>query len=122
MFETKDKGYIANFQVVMKYKIISALTLILLPTIFVPAAKAETVEITPFQLISLAQNGYLEDQGIPQGNLLIDEYQANRITAEDLVQAAVRDNRLTEDTLTNREYLSAVREQLEERLNDESDH
>ncbi|MBD3884843.1 hypothetical protein IFO70_24205 [Phormidium tenue FACHB-886] len=106
----------------MKHKIISVFSFILLSTVFVPMAKAETVEVTPFQLISLAQDGYLEDQGIPKGNLLVDEYQSGRITAEEIVQAAIKDNRLTEDTLSNQEYLRAVREQIQEQFDNDSDN
>lgn len=104
----------------MKYQITGILSFLLLSTVAVSIAKAETMEVTPFRLVSLAQNGYLEDQGIPKGNLFIDEYQSGRITAEELIQAAIRDGRITEDTLNNQDYLNAVMEQIQEQIGSDS--
>jgi hypothetical protein len=97
----------------MKRLIIGTLSALFLSAAIAPVVRAETVEVTPAQLLSLAENGYLQDQGIPRAATLINEYQAGRITARDLVQAAIRDGRLTPDTLNNREYLNAVAQQAQ---------
>jgi hypothetical protein len=97
----------------MKRLMIGTLSALLLSSAIAPIAKAETVEVTPAQLVSLAENGYLHDQSIPRAATLINEYQAGRITARDLVQAAIRDGRLTPNTLNNQEFLNAVARQMQ---------
>ncbi|MBD3884854.1 hypothetical protein IFO70_24265 [Phormidium tenue FACHB-886] len=104
----------------MRYQITGVLSFLLLLTTIVPIAQAETMEVTPFQLISLAQDGYLEDQGIPKGSLLFEEYQSGRVTAEELIQAAVKDKRLMEDTLNDQGYLNAVTQEIQEIINSDS--
>lgn len=100
----------------MKNQIIGVLSFLVLFAAVAPIARAETVEATPFQLISLAQDGYLKNQGIPKGSTFINEYQEGRITPNDLVQAAIRDNRLTENTLHDRAYLNSVTQQMRDQL------
>lgn len=104
----------------MKNQLIGLLSFLVLSTAIAPIASAETAEATPFQLVSLAQNGYLDDQGIPKGSTFLNEYQEGRITANDIVQAAIRDHRLTQNTLSDRAYLNAVAEQMQTQLNDSS--
>ncbi len=71
-------------------------------------------QVSPFNLAYLAYQGYLEDQGIPSNGALIDAIATGTVTAQDLMQAAVKANRLPEQTLTARGYRSA----LETELND----
>jgi hypothetical protein len=106
----------------MKYLTVGLLSSILLSSVAIASAvKADTIEVTPFQLVSLAQNGYLEDQGIPKGGTFIDESRAGRITPLQVVQAAVDDGRLSADTLTDQTYLNAVLEQIRGLTQDEHD-
>lgn len=98
----------------MKRLIIGTLSALFLSAVVAPVVRAGTVEVTPAQLLSLAENGYLQDQGIPRASTLINEYQSGRITARDLVQAAIRDGRLTPDVINNHEYLNAVVQQAHE--------
>ena len=53
-------------------------SLLLSTVVIVSVAKAETIELTPVQLVSLARDGYFENQGIPKGSTLIDEYASKR--------------------------------------------
>ncbi|MBD1848014.1 hypothetical protein H6F89_32525 [Cyanobacteria bacterium FACHB-63] len=64
--------------------------------------------LSPFDLAFLAQRGYLKDQGISSYAALDTSYEAGTITAKDVVQAAIRANRLPESTLQDRCYLSAL--------------
>ncbi|MFN6571893.1 hypothetical protein A6770_26860 [Nostoc minutum NIES-26] len=68
--------------------------------------------IQPFNLVSLAYQGGLKQQGIPSGGTLVSEYQNRNITAKDLVKAAVNANKLPAQVLNEQNYLSAVRSQL----------
>ena len=67
---------------------------------------------SPFDLTYLAYQGGLKDQGIPSYGALIDAIAYGRVTAQKLMQAAVRANRLPESTLTDRGYRSALQLQL----------
>jgi hypothetical protein len=64
--------------------------------------------LSPVDLAFLAQRGYLKDQGISSYNALETSYQTGTITAKDVVQAAIRANRLPESTLQDRGYLNAL--------------
>ncbi|KAM3098253.1 hypothetical protein ACKFKF_17920 [Phormidesmis sp. 146-12] len=64
--------------------------------------------LSPFDLAFLAQRGYLKEQGISSYGTLETSYEAGTITAKDVVQAAIRANRLPESTLQDRGYLSAL--------------
>lgn len=68
---------------------------------------------TPFALVSLAMQGYLQAQGIPQHLALMSSYQMKRVTARDLVQAAITANRLDPAFLNDQEYRDAVDQQLQ---------
>lgn len=65
--------------------------------------------LQPFNLVSLAYQGGLRQQGIPSGGRLILERQNRKIAAEDLVKAAVNANKLPTQVLNDQNYLSAVR-------------
>lgn len=97
----------------MRHLVAGLLSSVLLSSVAIaPAVKAETVEVTPFQLVSLAQDGYFQDQGIPHGGTLITEMQTGQITSTELVRAAIDDGRLTANTLQDRSYLDAVTQQM----------
>jgi hypothetical protein len=58
-----------------------------------------TQQVTPFNLVDLARNGYFQEQGIPSHGTLGGAYISKRIQAEDLVKAAIAQNRLASETL-----------------------
>ncbi|MEH1967474.1 hypothetical protein [Nostoc sp.] len=68
--------------------------------------------LQPFNTAFLAYQGYLKEQGIPSGSALISEYQIGNLTAKDVVQAAVRANKLSAQVLNDQSYLNAVESQL----------
>jgi hypothetical protein len=70
-------------------------------------------QVSPFNLAFLAYQGYLEDQGIPSNGTLLDAIATGKVTAQNLMQAAVKANRLPEQTLTDRSYRSALEGQLD---------
>lgn len=107
----------------MKKLILALLPALLLSTTaLVPSAKAQeafptmevkmTLKLTPFNLAYLAYHGYFESQGIPQYQGLTDSFQSGKITATQVVKAAVKDNRLPESFLKNEPYIQAVATQL----------
>ena len=71
------------------------------------------VEITPFNLVTKSYQGYFADQGIPSHSALLTEVKRGRITAEDLVEAAIDQGRLTSGTLNDAAYLNSVEAHLE---------
>jgi hypothetical protein len=68
--------------------------------------------LKPFNLVSLAYQGGLKQQGIPSGGSLIFERQNKNITAEDLVKAAVNANKLPTEILNDQSYISSVRSEF----------
>jgi hypothetical protein len=68
--------------------------------------------ISPFDLTYLAYQGNLKDRGIPSYGALIDAIAFGRVTAQKVMQAAVRANLLPEQTLSDSSYRSALQTQL----------
>lgn len=115
----------------MKRSISTLLTTLLFSAAILPAAaSAQTTEATrtslnphvtnsmsanqvsPFDLAYLAYQGYLENQGIPSNGALIDAIATGTVGAQDLMQAAVKANRLPEQTLSDRGYRWALEGEL----------
>lgn len=106
---------------------ISALiTTLLLSVAILPAvAKSQTTvptvdsntpvanQLSPFNLAYLAYRGYLEAQGIPSYGVLLNAISSQIITAQDVIQAAVKANRLPEQILSDRGYRHNLDEQLD---------
>ncbi len=82
-------------------------------TSFPDKSAALGMDVTPFNLVFLAYQGFFESEGISMAASLINGYDAGKITAKDLVEAAIKMNRLPTAALTNRNYLSAVTRQLQ---------
>ena len=71
--------------------------------------------VTPFALVSQAQAGRLESQGIPGYGALKTQYMLDRVTAKSLVRAGVDAHLIPARTLQERGYLNAVDSQLRHR-------
>ena len=69
-------------------------------------------QTTPFDLVNLAYQGYLKEQGIPSYSELGVAYGEKKITVEDIVRSAIKAKRLTPKTLSDKQYLNAVAVQL----------
>ncbi|MBV9386820.1 MAG: hypothetical protein JOZ78_10380 [Chroococcidiopsidaceae cyanobacterium CP_BM_ER_R8_30] len=111
----------------MKRLIISGLSVLLFAGAMAPAVSAKDKDtalnsatsnsinknqLTPFELVSLAYQGNLKDQGIPSAGGLLAAYQIGQVSAETLVQKAVAANMLSPAVLNDQGYLNAVNNQL----------
>ena len=101
----------------MSNSIVAYLITIALTT-FVPidawASESSTASysITPRQLISLARHGRFKAQGIPSHNNFRNAVRTNKITATELIESAIANNRLSESVRGNREYFETVTSHL----------
>jgi hypothetical protein len=68
--------------------------------------------ITPFNLVGNAYQGVYRDHNIPGFASLIDGARTGRITAKDLVKAAIESEHLLPGTIDDRDYLRSVEVQL----------
>jgi hypothetical protein len=65
-------------------------------------------QISPFNLAYLAYQGYFSAEGIPSSGGLITALVSETVTAQDIMQAAVKANRLSEQTLNDEDYRFAL--------------
>ncbi|MEH2085762.1 hypothetical protein [Nostoc sp.] len=77
-----------------------------------PKNPTDTKYLQPFNIAFLAYQGYLKEQGIPSGGTLLFKYQTGYLTAKDVVQAAIRANKLPAEVLNDRGYVNAVELQM----------
>jgi hypothetical protein len=77
------------------------------------ANQSSTNQLSPFNLAYLAYQGYLKDQDIPSSGALIDALVSGTVTAQDVMQAAVKANRLPEQTLSDSGYRFALEDLLQ---------
>lgn len=69
-------------------------------------------ELEPFNLVSMAYQGYFQDQGIPSGQALMFAYRKGDISAIDIVSVGVQSNRITAAMLADDSYVNAVELQM----------
>lgn len=110
----------------MKFTILGGLPVLLfsianIPTLGVEIAAAADrgenstairYQLRPFNLVYLAYQGYFRDQGIPGYSAFLAAYEAGGVSAEDLVQSAVKKNKVSPETASDRGYLRAVKSQI----------
>ena len=65
-----------------------------------------------FNLVSSAYRGDFEDQGVNSYAVLVSNYEAGELTAEDLVQAAIDAGELSPSAMEDASYVEAVDAQL----------
>lgn len=70
-------------------------------------------QITPFNLVGSAYQGFFQEHGIPKYGTLISAYMRGKVTPEDIVRAAIQANRLHPTALQDKGYLNAVRTYLD---------
>jgi hypothetical protein len=70
-------------------------------------------QVTPFELVTMAHQGYFIEQGIPSYMMLVSDYQRGTLSAKDLVEAGIRANKLSPEFSTDRSFLNAVDLQLQ---------
>ncbi|MBD2465221.1 hypothetical protein H6G89_29870 [Oscillatoria sp. FACHB-1407] len=76
------------------------------------STKTYANETTANEIFNLARNGYFEDEGIPSHGGLTNAYRLGNVTAEDLVNAAIQQNRLSPEMLENERFLRAINQYL----------
>ena len=113
----------------MRRSISTLLTTLLLSAAILPAvAEAQTAptsfnpyaanqpsgnQLKPFNLAYLAYQGYLKDQNIPSSGALMSALASGTITSQDIIQAAVKANRLPEQALSDQGYRHNLEDQLQ---------
>jgi hypothetical protein len=98
----------------MQRLLLTGLSVLLLSAIATPTVHAQSLgtELQPFNLVFLAYQGSFEKDGIPSAGQLIQDARVGKISAKNLVQAAVDQKRLPAQALEDGNYLSAVESQL----------
>ena len=76
------------------------------------------VEITPFNLVTRSYQGYFADQGIPSNGAFNRAVRTGKVTAVDLVEKAIAQDRLSPETINDRAYISSVESHLNTLDND----
>jgi hypothetical protein len=76
------------------------------------ASSNSSRNLTPFHLVFLGYQGYLQNQGIPSYGAFISEHQLMNIHGRDLVKAGIKARLIPADTLMNQGYVHAVDAQL----------
>ncbi len=107
----------------MKSLIISGLSSLILSSFISPVLASELAmtsqfknfngsSLGPVNLVSLAQQGFFTDQGIPSHLTLGLQIQSGKIDAKTLVKGAIAAGRLSPDTINDDNYLSQVEFEL----------
>jgi hypothetical protein len=76
------------------------------------SAKSMSTEVTPFELVNRAYQGAYRMQGIPGFSSILTDYSSRKITAKDLVKAAIEANQLPAETQNDLDFLRTVDIQL----------
>jgi hypothetical protein len=82
------------------------------PTIKISKNIPTSKYITPFELVGSAYQGQYRDHFIPGFGALIDGARIGKITAKDLVKAAIESKELLPEMINDRNYLSNVESKL----------
>ncbi len=122
----------------MKRLVISTLSLLTLSSLAAPAfageisfkksnrnviaaniiSKRQTKDITPFNLVTRSYQGSFANQGIPSNAAFTRAVSTGKITASDLVESAIANDRLNPETLNDAEYIYNVQSYLDGLDND----
>jgi hypothetical protein len=79
---------------------------------YVVGGNEATQQLSPSELVALANRGYLEKEGIPSYGVLSNQLQLGQVTAKDIVEAGVKANRLAANTVEDEAYINAVESQI----------
>jgi hypothetical protein len=72
------------------------------------AMPARADEITPIDLAFKAYQGYFIENGIPSGSAFIQKVRLGQIDAETLVKSAIEKQRLSPETINDKDYLNKI--------------
>jgi hypothetical protein len=71
-----------------------------------------TNEVQPFHLVYLGYQGFLQKEGIPSSGGFVSAYQNGKITAKNLIDAAIAQGKLSPEKANDRAYIRAVEHHL----------
>jgi hypothetical protein len=71
------------------------------------------VEVTPFNLVYHGYQGYFSELGIPSNGAFLQAIKFGKITAKDLVKAAIEKGRLNVDRINDESYIRRVQMRLD---------
>ncbi|MBO9999959.1 MAG: hypothetical protein J7641_13350 [Cyanobacteria bacterium SID2] len=96
----------------MKRFAIALFSICLVSNVATPVARSRTNPLDPFQLATMAYQGYFSEQGIASHGQLVSHIENRQVEAEDIVRAAIDRGLLTAEALNDKEYLELVEFQL----------
>ena len=76
------------------------------------ASGITSYRLSPRELVGLGHQGRFKEQGIPGYDNFRSKARSGRITAAELVESAIANNRLSAEAAGDRQYLNAVDEHL----------
>ena len=75
-------------------------------------SSANSQFVKPANLVALAYQGFFAEAGIPKYSRLVDAYSRGQVSAEDLIEVAIAENRVPANALSDDSYVNAVDNQL----------
>ena len=76
------------------------------------ASGGTSYRVSPRELVSLAHQGRFKEQGIPSYDNFRSKARSGKITAAELVESAIANNRLSAEAASDQQYLNAVNSHL----------
>jgi hypothetical protein len=101
----------------MKRSIFSSISVFVVALASAASANAAP-QTTPFNLVDLARNGYFKEQGIPSHAALGTAFASGRINAQDVIRAAIEQNRVAPEAINDEGYLRQVNTKLDDLVGD----
>jgi hypothetical protein len=101
----------------MKRSIFAGISMLVV-AIASPFSANATSQTTPFNLANLALNGYFQEQGIPSHSALRTAIALQQVSAEDIVKAAVEENRVSPEAVNDEDYVKGVKMSLKHLTSD----
>jgi hypothetical protein len=96
----------------MKRSIFAGISMLVV-AIASPLSVNATSQTTPSNLANLARNGYFLEQGIPSHSALDTAITRGQVNAENLIEAAIEENKVTPQTLNDQGYINSVEMKLD---------
>ena len=97
---------------VLAYLITIALTTSISTNAEASESSSASYSVTPRELISLARQGRFKALGIPSHDNFRNAVRTNKITATELIESAIANNRLPESVRGDRQYFDTVTSHL----------
>jgi hypothetical protein len=76
-------------------------------TAIVPSTLTPSNTLTPFDLVFGAYQGHFQTQGLPKGTTLVFDYQMGQLSAQQVVEQAIKTNLISSE-LNTTGYVNAV--------------